>query len=104
MSVYPMIVDVLEHVDKTNEILVRILLARGTHIVVIASCSSKKIIRHIRFLVALHGSIDIGKSLLTRSGCCVRPVFVCQTLQSAEHAVVSRRGASILTAKIQEEF
>lgn len=92
-----MIVNVSEHSGHTEEILVRILLARDIHIV-------HEAVRHTRLLVVLHGDIDIGKSLLPRLALCVRPVLESQVAQSAEHAVVSRCGTSILTAEVMKEL
>jgi hypothetical protein len=106
-DVIPMIhiiLNVPEHVGKTKEILVRILLARDTHVIDLFPCSSKETVRRTRLLVVLHGSVDIVKSLLASCTVCVRPVLDRQASQSAEHAIVSRCGTSILTAEIAEEL
>jgi hypothetical protein len=98
----------LEHVDKTKEILMRILLARHVHIV---DPTPWRLEERIRYWMVVHGGVEVIKSrvstlhllvhidsALLAFVCAVRPVFDSQLSQSAVNAIVSRCGASISTA------
>lgn len=106
----PIAVDILEHVGELLEELMRILLAGGIHVVDFAFMRSEKWIRLVRLYMVVHGGVEIVKSpeptfhlqvFLTSTVLtfvfAVQPVLLGQASQSAENAVVSRRGASVVT-------
>lgn len=72
------VIDMLEHVGETDEIFVRILLARGVHVVDIAPCRSKEVIHHVGLHMVVHGGVDTAKSPVPRFAPCARPIFVGQ--------------------------
>jgi len=98
---------VLEHVDETKEILMRILLARPIHIV----DTRLRFEESIPFWMVIHGGVEVVKSRVPTRGLLasfesgllafvftIRPVLPGQVPHGAENAVVSRCGASIVAA------
>ena len=114
----PIAVDILEHVGELKEELVRILLAGGIHVVDFTFMRSEEWIRLARLHMVVHGGIEIVKSpvltprlqtFITSAVLtfvfAIQPITLGQVSQSAENAVVSRCGASVVAVdEVAVEF